>query len=82
MHGLKGWASGPKWAQQQYGTARCGLTSGVVGLVTAFLLQVGLPARGKTFICNKILCFLNWCVPRRAAPNAYAMSCHAMSCML
>ena len=22
--------------------------------------QVGLPARGKTFLCNKVMCYLNW----------------------
>lgn len=27
------------------------------------IIMVGLPARGKTFLCNKILCYLNWCVP-------------------
>ena len=21
---------------------------------------VGLPARGKTFLCNKLMCYLNW----------------------
>jgi hypothetical protein len=24
------------------------------------IIMVGLPARGKTFLCNKLLCYLNW----------------------
>lgn len=24
------------------------------------IILVGLPARGKTFLCNKIMCYLNW----------------------
>jgi hypothetical protein len=24
------------------------------------VLLVGLPARGKTFLCNKLMCYLNW----------------------
>ena len=24
------------------------------------IVLVGLPARGKTFLCNKIMCYLNW----------------------
>ena len=26
------------------------------------LVMVGLPGRGKTFLCNKLKCYLNWCV--------------------
>ena len=25
------------------------------------VILVGLPARGKTFLCNKLMCYLNWC---------------------
>jgi hypothetical protein len=24
------------------------------------VIMVGLPARGKTFLCNKLMCYLNW----------------------
>lgn len=24
------------------------------------VILVGLPARGKTFLCNKLMCYLNW----------------------
>lgn len=24
------------------------------------IILVGLPARGKTFLCTKIMCYLNW----------------------
>ncbi len=24
------------------------------------IILVGLPGRGKTFLCNKLLCYLNW----------------------
>lgn len=24
------------------------------------IVLVGLPARGKTFLCNKLMCYLNW----------------------
>lgn len=27
------------------------------------IILVGLPARGKTFLCTKIMCYLNWCHP-------------------
>lgn len=27
------------------------------------VIMVGLPARGKTFLCNKLKCYLNWWVP-------------------
>jgi 6-phosphofructo-2-kinase len=27
------------------------------------LIMVGLPGRGKTYLCNKLMCYLNWCVP-------------------
>ncbi len=27
------------------------------------LIMVGLPGRGKTFLCNKLKCYLNWWVP-------------------
>jgi signal recognition particle GTPase len=27
------------------------------------IIMVGLPGRGKTFLCNKLKCYLNWCVP-------------------
>jgi hypothetical protein len=25
------------------------------------LILVGLPGRGKTYLCNKLMCYLNWC---------------------
>ena len=25
------------------------------------IILVGLPGRGKTYLCNKLLCYLNWC---------------------
>lgn len=25
------------------------------------IVLVGLPGRGKTFLCNKLICYLNWC---------------------
>ena len=25
------------------------------------IILVGLPGRGKTFLCNKLMCYLNWC---------------------
>jgi len=42
-------------------------------VLLAVHLQVGLPARGKTFLCNKLMCYLNWWA-RRARVNAH---CHA-----
>lgn len=27
------------------------------------IILVGLPGRGKTFLCNKLMCYLNWCGP-------------------
>ena len=24
------------------------------------IILVGLPGRGKTFLCNKLMCYLNW----------------------
>lgn len=32
------------------------------------VILVGLPARGKTFLCNKLMCYLNWC-GQRALPG-------------
>lgn len=26
------------------------------------IIMVGLPGRGKTYLCNKLMCYLNWCV--------------------
>jgi signal recognition particle GTPase len=26
------------------------------------IIMVGLPGRGKTFLCNKLKCYLNWWV--------------------
>ena len=34
------------------------------------IILVGLPGRGKTFLCNKLMCYLNWCAP------GFAASCH------
>ena len=28
------------------------------------IILVGLPGRGKTFLCNKLMCYLNWCAMR------------------
>jgi signal recognition particle GTPase len=25
------------------------------------IILVGLPGRGKTYLCNKLMCYLNWC---------------------
>ena len=25
------------------------------------IIMVGLPGRGKTYLCNKLMCYLNWC---------------------
>jgi hypothetical protein len=30
------------------------------------IIMVGLPGRGKTFLCNKLKCYLNWCDTRAA----------------
>jgi 6-phosphofructo-2-kinase len=38
------------------------------------LIMVGLPGRGKTYLCNKLMCYLNWCA--RASLEA---CCRAMS---
>ena len=27
---------------------------------TLIIILVGLPGRGKTFLCNKLMCYLNW----------------------
>ena len=27
------------------------------------IILVGLPGRGKTYLCNKLGCYLNWCDP-------------------
>ena len=31
-----------------------------VELQKLIVILVGLPARGKTFLCNKLMCYLNW----------------------
>lgn len=31
------------------------------------IIMVGLPGRGKTFLCNKLKCYLNWCAAETAA---------------
>lgn len=36
--------------------------------------QVGLPARGKTFLCNKLMCYLNWWVPNEVQAGTAASS--------
>ena len=28
------------------------------------IILCGLPGRGKTYLCNKLLCYLNWCAAR------------------
>ena len=33
-----------------------------VELQKLIVILVGLPARGKTFLCNKLMCYLNWWV--------------------
>lgn len=41
------------------------------------IIVVGLPGRGKTFLCNKLKCYLNWWVQgglKRAFPAAYGRS--------
>ncbi len=30
------------------------------------IILVGLPGRGKTFLCNKLICYLNWYAPGHA----------------
>ena len=32
------------------------------------IILVGLPGRGKTFLCNKLICYLNWCAVLVSAP--------------
>jgi 6-phosphofructo-2-kinase/fructose-2,6-biphosphatase len=29
-------------------------------LLQLIIIMVGLPGRGKTFLCNKLKCYLNW----------------------
>ena len=31
------------------------------------IILVGLPGRGKTFLCNKLMCYLNWRAPSPAS---------------
>ncbi len=33
------------------------------------IVMVGLPGRGKTFLCNKLKCYLNWCGSCDATPT-------------
>jgi 6-phosphofructo-2-kinase len=36
------------------------------------IIMVGLPGRGKTYLCNKLMCYLNWCAPVQARPRTAA----------
>jgi hypothetical protein len=46
------------------------------------IIMVGLPGRGKTYLCNKIMCYLNWCAPLmscRTAAVVRIQACHAIA---
>ena len=43
------------------------------------IILVGLPGRGKTFLCNKLMCYLNWCAAAAAAAAHTASLCSAAS---
>ena len=38
------------------------------------IILVGLPGRGKTFLCNKLMCYLNWCTPFTRGTSAACSS--------
>jgi len=38
-----------------------------------------LPGRGKTFLCNKLMCYLNWCAAAAAAEANTASLCAGAS---
>lgn len=42
------------------------------------IIMVGLPGRGKTFVCNKLKCYLNWC-GARIASSRLARGCRMRS---
>ena len=37
-----------------------GWLDGQVDRQKLIIILVGLPGRGKTFLCNKLMCYLNW----------------------
>ncbi len=43
------------------------------------IILVGLPGRGKTFLCNKLMCYLNWCAAAAAAEANTASLCAGAS---
>jgi hypothetical protein len=54
-------AAGPLGSQSRGSTLLSGQPPRVaVEKNKLVIIMVGLPARGKTFLCNKLLCYLNW----------------------
>lgn len=57
------------------------------------IILVGLPGRGKTYLCNKLLCYLNWCAAAArpclaegfsetlSSPSAVLRAEHVRSCL-
>ena len=43
------------------------------------IILVGLPGRGKTFLCNKLMCYLNWCAEPHISSAAYLDSASDLS---
>ena len=41
------------------------------------IILVGLPGRGKTFLCNKLICYLNWCAGAAARAGMTAAPMYA-----
>ena len=39
------------------------------------IILVGLPGRGKTFLCNKLMCYLNWRAPAPSAGSCMSPHC-------
>jgi hypothetical protein len=46
------------------------------------IILVGLPGRGKTFLCNKLMCYLNWCARSPTFPPLPFLTRHriCLSC--
>ena len=53
-----------------------------VELQKLIVILVGLPARGKTFLCNKLMCYLNWWVLRWVLRLRYKGSGWSGRCQL